>query len=319
VNNENLEQNTKSSNNKKLIIVLIVLMIAIVSVGGVFTALSLKNKDNNKTEIKEENNTEVKEENKKEEVEEEQENESKTEEQQEEEKVISMDDYFLSYNPTFTSEDAIKLISSTDHYKLSLLFFGDMYKTNLSNEFKLYYTLNYYTIAALDNLIVDMYNENLEVKITTIEKIVKNIFVDFEMPSNLDKEKWYVGLYNLSCDAEKCNYLITTAGDPAPFTTGYISKPEINGNVITVKPIYVTYEISKEQINEEELELDVTLYDTETIQPFKTVKNYIPKDGSTEFEYVANNYDALVGYYETLETYKYTFTDDFKLISVEKE
>ena len=53
-----------------------------------------------------------------------------------------------------------------------------------------------------------------------------------------------------------------------------MTKPEINGNVIIVKPIYVTATRSETQNNQDELELDVTLYDTETLQTFKTINKY---------------------------------------------
>ena len=303
--------------NKALPIILALIIIALLAGGTVLATQVLKNEEGTKTEEKHENKQE--ENNDTETNAEENEETSDGTENQEESKLVVMNDYFLNYNLNLTTEDCVNLIKSTDYESLTKPFLGEMYKTPISNEFKLYYTLNFYTITAMENMIVDIYNENLEVKVSTIETIAKKIFVDFEMPTNLDKEKWYVGTYGVVCDNEKCNYSITTAGNPAPFTTGYITKPEINGNVITVKPIYVTYDISAEQQNTEELEIDVTLYDTATLKPIKEVKNYIPKDGETEEEYDANNYDALVGNYETLETYKYTFTNDFKLVSVEKE
>lgn len=319
MNNENLEQNTKSSNNKKLIIILIVLMIAIVSVGGIFTALSLKNKDNNKTEIKEENNTEVKEENKKEEVDKESNNQVVEEQVDEEPKLILMDDYFLNYELKLTAEDRIKLINDTNLKGWLDKLHGAAFKAPLSDEFKLYYTLSLYTYNIANNNAMEIYYDNLEITIPTIEKAVKNIFVDFKMPTNIDKNEMYKGLENLVCDDKKCNYTIGTAGVEGAFVNGYLTKPEVNGNVITVKPIYISYGTSENQNNPDELELDVTLYDTATFKEIKTIKNYVRKEGNTSEEFDANNYDALVGYYETLETYKYTFTDDFKLISVEKE
>lgn len=307
-------------NNKKIYIILFALVIAIITGCGVFVSLSLKDKNDKKIEIKEENKTNVKEELKKEEKEKDiPQINTDIKEEKEESEVIILDDYFLNYNLELTKEDCIELIQSTDYKPVSSHFTGEMYKIPISNEFKLYYTLNTYTHKVMENMEMDVYTKNLEVKISTIKKIAKNIFVEFEMPTNLIKEKNYIGIYGVICDTEKCNYSITTAGSPAPFTTGYMNKPEIDGNVIIVKPIYVTWDMPESQTDTNANELDITLYDTSTLKPIKTIKNYIVQDGASEEEYNANNYDALVSNYEKLETYKYTFTDNFKLVSVEKE
>lgn len=301
----------KNSSTKIFIIVFILIMSIILMVGVALAVKVTNDKKENKTETKEEMKSEdKKEDNKKEE---------EKEEEKEETQQLVMDDYFLNHNLNLTAEDRITLINDTNAKGWIDKLHGAAFKTPLSDEFKLYYTLSKYTFAIVNEMPSDIYGTTLEIKITTIEKSAKNIFTEFTMPTNIDKTIFYKGLSNLECNEEKCTYDITTAGIEAPFINGYMTKPEINGNVITVKPIYVICEKAEEVTNQDELELDLTLYDTTTLKPIKEVKNFIPLDGSTEEEYNAKNYDALVNNYETLETFKYTFTDDFKLISVEKE
>lgn len=301
--------------SKKFYTIIIVIMAMMFAGAGV---VSLHTRQNNKTEIKEENNTEVKENNETDDSQENDEDNSNSSPTTDS-KIIVTDSYFLNYNYQPTMENCISLIRSTDHKNMSTNFIGAMYKKEISNEYKLFYTLHEYTNNVMDQLSTEVYGKTLEVSASTIIDSAKKIFADFQMPANIDKEAWYLGIFNVVCTEEKCNYELTTASSPEPFTTGYMVKPEINGNTVTVKPIYITYDFSETKTTEDEFEFDVTLYDTETLKPVTEVKNYLPKDGTSEEEYNSLNYDALVTNYNKLETYKYTFTDDYKLISVEKE
>lgn len=290
-----VEQQQKKK-SKALPIILILLIIALLAGGGIL-ATQLLDKEESKTEQKEENKEENKEES----------------ENPEELDVINMDEEFLGVKYTLTIEDRDELLNSTNIKGWSGTFDGAMYESPLSNEFKLFYTLNRYTFDNEELLLIEPYDKIIELKASTIETMAKTFFAEFTLPTNITKEMQYRGIYKVECTKEKCNYQVTTSSLIAPWQNGYMTKPEINGNVVTVKPIYTLANLSENPTNTEILEIDLTLYNPETMEIIKEITNYVSA-GSNE-----QDYDILVANYTSLKTYKYTFTEDFKLVSIEKE
>lgn len=286
-----VEQPTKKKG--KTLPIIITLILILLLAGGGFLATQLLNKEESKTEQKEESKEEI--------------------EESEKTDVLVMDEEFLGVKYTLTSEDRDELLNSTNTKGWSGTFDGAMYETTLSNEFKLFYTLNRYTFDNEELLQTEPYDKFIELKASTIETMAKTFFTDFTIPTNITEEMQYRGIYNVECTKEKCIYQVTTSSLIAPWSNGYMTKPEVNGNTVTVKPIYTLADIAANPTNTEILELDLALFDTATMEKIKDITNYVSA-GSNE-----QDYDILVANYTTLETYKYTFTDDFKLVSIEKE
>lgn len=303
--NEIIEEKIQEKKKKpKFIIIIVCFLISVLLVSGIAIAMNeLTNNEEPKTDIKEE-----KEENK-EETDEEKEEKEEAEEQPE---ILEMDDYFLNYDLKLTEDDRIRLINSTSIIGTSDDFIGAMFQEEISDEYKLYYTLSTFTYAIMEKENLMIYDDTLSLKNSTIEQAAKKIFVDFKMPTKSNEKEFLGGLYRVKVGKETTTFSATTFGITAPFFSGYKAQSEINGNVITVKPIYVEGEVS-DSSTEEILYLNVTLYDPDTKEKITEIKDYNANGD------VASEYNDFSKYYEKIDTYKYTFTDDNRLQSVEKE
>ncbi len=289
-----LEDNKKSVNKKKiLVIILIALAIVLLVIGGVLIYKSLdKNPSSNQTGN---DNSES--------------------------KIIVFDDYFKDFKFNLTEQSRLDLIDSTSRAGYSDdLYHGAMFSDVISNEYKTIYTIDKATWMYLnDNYDFYVSNMGKEIKLnkSTIEYLAKQLFVDFSMPESIEKT-WFGGIYDLVCTSEECSYSYTTFGLTGSFADGYLFKPEENGNSIIVKPIYAVMDDYIES-TDAGLVGNFTLYKDHNKELIKKFNKYeILYTNDVYSNYTQDVYDLWVGEYSSLSTYKYTFTEDHKLISVQK-
>ncbi len=197
---------------------------------------------------------------------------------------------------------------------------GDMLSDNISNEFKLAYTLNRATWAAFDEkeeVMSENYGYVVSVKRSTIKKLAKQIFDDIEVPKSISKKYYYYGVNDIVCMEESCYYSYSPWGLTGEVIDGYELKTEINKNVATTSFIYAEYGdnlTSNDVLNT--LTGNITLKEEHNGLTVKQLSNYTFKKDMDAQD--VNIYNEFSQYYKNSPTYIYTF-ENMVLKKVEKK
>lgn len=245
--------------------------------------------------------------------------ESKENEQNYKENVIALDDILLNRDIHLSEEEIYDFIHSSSNLSgwQSENLDGAMFNETISDEYKLFYTLN--------RIFSSIYNESgsysgelVSIRKDTIEQLAKQIFKDFKFPEKITKDAWYAGTHDVTCDDTKCVFIANTFSILGPAQSGYEGPITKEDNKYIVKPICIEFENDKYLDNEDDVLTDIILKDKHNGKTIKILKQQ--KLNSLENKEDERNlyYNALSKYYTNIETYTYEFNEENVLLSVKK-
>lgn len=236
--------------------------------------------------------------------------------------AVSLDSIFSNLDVSLTDEEIPDFIDSSSIPEvMHTNFIGAMLNEEISNEYKLVYILNRATWKAFDIEPTQMgnnYGYIVSVKKETINKLAKQVFSNFEIPKNLQKGYYYLGINDLVCMEESCYYTYTTFGITGHVINGYEVKTIYNDNIATAQAIYIEYGTSVSlNDNLETLTTAVTLKDSYGGKKISSYQTYTFKyETSPDTTYI---FDEFSQYYEDIPTYEYTFDNNNILLKVEEK
>lgn len=289
--------------NKKAILFLIIgILIGLII--GIITS-NVITKDSPKTDTKEE-----------------QKNDEPEIKEDEEDKTITFDNLFASMDISLNDDEILDFINSTSTSGFqSDNLTGNMFQEEISNEFKVIYTISRATWKAFDEnetFMASNYGTKVNLKKSTIEKLAKQIFTDVTLPAEITKDSKYGGIFDISCSEDICTYSYTTFGLVAPVISGFEAPLTKEGNSYKVKPIYIEYEKITPLDDNDDIMADIILKDRHDGKIIKTLKQQ--KLSAIENKEDSRNpyYNSLSKYYTNIPTYTYEFNEENVLLSVKK-
>ncbi len=237
---------------------------------------------------------------------------------EEEESVVNLDKYLDKYTYKVTENDKLKLINVTNIRNcMSEEIYGEMFKENISNEFKLLYTLN--------ELIRFVGAETEEAAIAgevTISRSVllenaRKIFYNVEIPQVFNTKLYFFGTFNLSCNSTTCTFNQETFGATGitpidGYETKIVNNTSSTG-IIHIKKIYVDEEFIDYNDETSIYTFNAKLYNNHNGELLKTIENYELDLSNPE---TINVYDLFSPHYEKINEYVYSFDDNNRLLSV---
>lgn len=310
-----IENTPKNNKGIKIFLYIIIFVIAIVGIVLAVNGIEFKsNNDNNYTEVDNDKETEEQEE----QLEEEEEPTTPGEENPET-PIAMLDSYIAKANFKVTKEDRETLINSTNcSMCLTSSLYGEMYKDEISNNYKLLYTvhelwsLTYNEISDTDNH-MDWFGD-VTISETILLENAKKIFDKVELPPSFNKDLFYMGTSGLVCTNGICTFNQSTFGVTgiSPFS-GYENKLTTEGNNIKVEQLYIEDEYVNYNEENDTYIFDIKLYDKKGGNLIKEFKSY-EIDLNGEFD----PYETFFIYYDKVQTYIYKFDDNNKLLEVTK-
>lgn len=236
--------------------------------------------------------------------------------------AVSLDSIFSNLDISLTDEEIPDFIDSSSisgvtHTK----FIGAMLNEEISNEYKLIYTINRATWMAFNvdsTKMENNYGYIVSVKKDNLKKLATQIFTDFEIPENLQKGYYYLGINDLVCMKESCYYTYHTFGLTGHVFNGYEIKTIYNDNIATAQALYIEYGTSISlNDNLEALTTSVTLKDSYDGKKISSYQSYTFKYETSP--YTTYIFDEFSQYYEDIPTYEYTFDNNNVLLKVEEK
>lgn len=236
--------------------------------------------------------------------------------------AVSLDSIFSNLDISLTDEEIPDFIdSSSDPGVMHSKFIGAMLNEEISNEYKLIYTINRATWMAFDVNSTKMENNYgyiVSVKKDNLKKLATQIFTDFEIPETLQKGYYYLGINDLVCMEESCYYTYNTFGLTGHVFNGYEIKTIYNDNIATAQALYIEYGTST-SLNDNlgTLTTSVTLKDSYDGKKISSYQNYTFKYETSP--YTTYIFDEFSQYYEDIPTYEYTFDNNNVLLKVQEK
>lgn len=311
-----IENTPKNNKGIKIFLYIIIFVIAIVGIVLAVNGIEFKSNDDKKY-------TEV---------------DKKTEEQEPEEPEVpvveepkepeefpdhvDIDAALKSLTIEVTNEDKFKLIdsSNTKGY-MSDEFIGEMYKEQISDQYKLLYTISFLH-SKMNDASIDYYGDTASKKIKkeTLLKYAKMLFNEVTIPENLNSNLHYAFNFNLTCHKEVCTYTSEVSGLTGPVSNGYESYIYDRGEQIIVDAFYVEYANAEfKDYDYNYIHADITLKDKYNGKELKSLKNYKLQISSDD-----NNFDESSIYFtlgaeiDEIPRYIFKFNEKNVLLSVEK-
>lgn len=235
------------------------------------------------------------------------------------ETITALDDLVLKNDIHLKEEEIYDFIHSSSNLSgwQSENFNGAMFNEEISNEFKLFYTLN--RVFGYVYQTNDIYSgELVSLKKDTIEILAKQLFLEYEFPEKITKDAWYAGTHDVICDDTKCVFISDTFSILGPAQNEYEGPITKEDTKYIVRPICIEFENEKFLDNEDDMLVDIVLKDRHNGNTIKTLEQQ--KLSSIENEEDERNlyYKSLSKYYTNIDTYTYEFNEDNVLVSVKK-
>ena len=197
---------------------------------------------------------------------------------------------------------------------------GAMFKDEISNEYKIIYSVNRATWIAFnydETTMSENYGYIVSLKKETVEKLVKQIFKDVTIPEKFTTKYSYYGIEDFICKKDNCYYTYIPFGITGDVITGYETKTTIIDNIATLNYFYIQYGNSL-TTNEEigTITTNISLSNTHTSKELISLKEYTFYPETSPDSTII--FDTFSPYFESLPTYEYTFDENNVLISVKK-
>lgn len=314
-----------NQDNKKITLIIYIIML-IIAIGGVSIAIYEKDHDLFGDEyIEIEHDDDDYEDNYDDEY------EYDEEDDEEEEPVIpdpiipdepnnNMDEYLEQIDFVVASDTRKDLINSTNCIECSSsAIHGEMFKEDISDNYKLLYTVHEMWGYLEDNYEKIENYQPLYGDVTISEKVLlsnaKKIFKDVEIPTYFDTNLFYMGTSALTCNNGTCTFNQTTFGltGVSPFF-GYETKIEQYGNDFKVQQIYLEDEYIEFDEEKNKYIFNIKLYDTKGGNLIKELNEY-----EIDLDKQVDAISEFSQYYNEINTYIFKFDENNTLIEVEKE
>lgn len=224
---------------------------------------------------------------------------------------------------TVNYDDKLELVKSSNIKKMmSNELVGEMYKDQISNEYKLLYTISF-----LHNKIDESLNNSdrnykiYQIKKETLLKYARMLFYEVEIPETLNSALKYNNIYNLTCPDDTCNYFTQNPQLLDFLNDGYEAMLYERGDQIIVDTFYVEYDDIHYADNDNQHPIaDITIKEKFDGNIIKKLEDYELKLSENLEDYNENAifYD-LINQINESTRYIFTFNDQNVLISVEKE
>lgn len=313
----NIEETKKDNKTIKIVLYVIIFIIAATCIVLASNGIDLLNDNNNEYELVDDH-----------EEEEQEEQEQPEEEEPEQEKEpefpnhIDIDAALKNLKIEITNEDKFNLINSSNvQGYMSDQFLGEMYKEQISDQYKLLYTISFLH-GKMNDASIDYYGDNAAKKIKkeTLLNYAKMLFNEVNIPSNLDNNLHYAFNANLTCYQEICTYTSEVTGITAPISNGYEVNTYDRGDQIIVDAFYVEY--NNEEFKDYDynyIYADITLKDKYNGKELKKLTNYKLQISSDTEELDDNHiFLALGSELDEIPRYTFKFNDKNVLLSVEQ-
>ena len=298
--------------NKKLIIILYVIML-IIAIGGPLIAINEQLQidevevDNDYNEEEQDDEEIIIEDEEDEEIEE-------PEITDPDEEATPIDKMLITHPYKVTKESRLNLINSTDCEQcMSEAIIGEMYKDNISDNYKLIYTANQ-LIRHLDDKQEDGLYGLITIEEKTLLTNAQKIFKDVKIPNNFNNNLFYYGTYGLTCKNNLCSFTQETFGaiGVTPII-GYATKKNEVDNTIEVDKIYV-----KEGNIDYDPETDMAILDVELYNDYKGELVKELKEYRLDLSQEIDVYEAFSPYFESIDKHLFIFDEQNALVSVGK-
>lgn len=313
----NIEETKKDNKTIKIVLYVIIFIIAATCIVLAFNGIDLQNDNQSEYELVDDH-----------EEEEQEEQEQPEEEEPEQEKDpefpnhIDIDAALKNLKIEVTNEDKFNLISSSNvQGYMSDQFLGEMYKEQISDQYKLLYTISFLH-GKMNEASIDYYGDSAAKKIKkeTLLNYAKMLFNEVNIPSNLDNSLHYAFNANLTCYQEICTYTSEVTGITAPISNGYEVNTYDRGDQIIVDAFYVEY--NNEEFKDYDynyIYADITLKDKYNGKELKKLTNYKLQISSDTEELDDNHiFLALGSELDEIPRYTFKFNDKNVLLSVEQ-
>lgn len=313
----NIEETKKDNKTIKIVLYVIIFIIAATCIVLASNGIDLLNYKQSEYELVDDH-----------EEEEQEEQEQPEEEEPEQEKDpefpnhIDIDVALKNLKIEVTNEDKFNLISSSNvQGYMSDQFLGEMYKEQISDQYKLLYTISFLH-GKMNDASIDYYGDNAAKKIKkeTLLNYAKMLFNEVNIPSNLDNNLHYAFNANLTCYQEICTYTSEVTGITAPISNGYEVNTYDRGDQIIVDAFYVEY--NNEEFKDYDYNYiysDITLKDKYNGKELKKLTNYKLQISSDTEELDDNHiFLALGSELDEIPRYTFKFNDKNVLLSVEQ-
>ena len=313
----NIEETKKDNKTIKIVLYVIIFIIAATCIDLATNGIDLRNDNDSEYELVDDH-----------EDEEQEEQEQPEEEEPEQEKDpefpnhIDIDAALKNLKIEVTNEDKFNLISSSNvQGYMSDQFLGEMYKEQISDQYKLLYTISFLH-NKMNEASIDYYGDNAAKKIKkeTLLNYAKMLFNEVNIPSNLDNSLHYAFNANLTCYQEICTYTSEVTGITAPISNGYEVNTYDRGNQIIVDAFYVEY--NNEEFKDYDynyIYADITLKDKYNGKELKNLTNYKLQISSDTEELDDNHIFLTLGSeLDEIPRYTFKFNDKNVLLSVEQ-
>lgn len=290
--------------NKTIKIIALIAML-IIAIGG--PILSYKQQEKIRTEEQERYEDYIEDNHEDEEYEE--------EDKEPEEVITYLDPLVKNLKLTITDQDKINLIKSTDcELCVSDVLLAEMYNNEISDNYKLIYTASILTRYIDETHTDGLYVGEMSIKQDTLLSFAKQIWGDVEVPELFNINLFYYGIHSLSCEYGTCTFGRDTFGVTGVTQfNGYETKTTIEGNKIKANTVFIVSEFVEHREEDDKYIFDIKIYDKKDGKLIKEIKSYEEKDDYVdafeEFEINTKN----------LTTYTYTFDEENRLVSVERE
>lgn len=297
--------------NKKLIIILYIIML-IVAIGGPLIAINEQlqidevevDNDYNEEELEDEEII----------IDDEDEEIEEPEITDPDEEATPIDKLLITHPYKVTKESRLNLISSTDCEQcMSEAIIGEMYKNDISDNYKLIYTANQ-LIRHLDDKQAEGLYGLITIEEETLLANAKKIFKEVKIPNSFNNNLFYFGTYGLTCEKNLCSFTQETFGalGVTPII-GYATKTNEEDNTIEVDKIYV-----KEGNIDYDPETDMAILDVELYNDYKGVLIKELKEYRLDLSKEIDVYEAFSPYYESIDKHLFIFDEQNALVSVGK-
>lgn len=314
LDNESIKENANNEivkKDNKVIKIILYIAILVIAIGGIIIATiqdnyKLKDKYNdkdNETNIVENNNdnidTETNDDNET--------NEDVT--TTEENKIFNIDKLLEKTKIEVTKEDRIDLINSSNcNGAMNEKYVGEMFREEISDEYKLLYTLSAITSEVSNQYYEessDMWGNTITISKTNLLKYAHLYFKDVTIPESIDANLYYRGVSELNCNFEKCTFNVTTFGLTG-YQSEYVTKITDSDEKIQIKYLYREWKI------DDETQFIAKIYD-------KKNGNLKKEITFTYEEEVNEKKDMdLFQYYNPSLSVEYTFDENNALVSVKR-
>ena len=231
------------------------------------------------------------------------------------EEELSYLDPLLEKTPyKVTDQDRLYLIDSTNcNICMSESLVGEMFKEEISDNFKLLYTAHKLVRHLEDNNIGGIYGL-ITIDQDTLLEYANKIFPSTSIPKKFDKDVYYLGTKSLTCSSGTCTFIQETFGITGISQfKGYETNTTIEGSQIKANTVYIVDEFIEYREEDDKYIFNIKIYDKKDGKLIKEIKKYEEKDDYVDAykEFELNTKDLTI--------YSYTFDNNNRLVSVNKE